>query len=64
MEEPAADTTVENAFADAVAAGDTDADKSAKAPATAKTTLTKAKRVKPAAPASTAPAGPIPDAPF
>jgi hypothetical protein len=60
----AADSTVEDAFADAVAAGDTDADTAVKAPATAKTTLTKAKRIKPAAPAATAPAEPTPDAPF
>ncbi len=60
----AADSTVEDAFADAVAAGDTGADNAVKAPATAKTTLTKAKRIKPATPAATAPAEPAPDAPF
>ena len=52
------DSTVENAFADAVASADTDANNAAKAPAI-KTTLTKAKRVKPVAPSELAP-----DAPF
>ena len=52
------DSTVENAFADAVAFADTDANNAAKAPAI-KTTLTKAKRIKPVAPSESAP-----DAPF
>jgi myo-inositol-1(or 4)-monophosphatase len=53
-----ADSTVENAFAAALTAGDTDAENAAKSPAVAKTTLTKAKRVKPLT------AAPAPDAPF
>jgi myo-inositol-1(or 4)-monophosphatase len=53
-----ADSTVENAFAAALTAGDTDAENAAKSPAVAKTTLTKAKRVKPLT------ATPAPDAPF
>ena len=53
-----ADSTVENAFAAAITAGDADADSAAATPVAAKKTLTKAKRIKPLA------AEPAPDAPF
>ena len=64
-----ADDTVRNAFSaalnfgDSGSAGHAAADGNAKTPAAAKTTLTKAKRIKPAPPTETAPAK-APDAPF
>ena len=53
-----ADSTVENAFVAAVRSGDADAKLAEKAPGAAKTTLTKAKRIKPPTAES------APDAPF